>query len=731
MFVKHGILLTFLSILVGLSIKVEPHFIIGMGIFLIYLLYTAWLLKHFLLKRVEIGMLPAWSSLLLGMFLSFSGLGYLAVVVLLVYKLTPLIIGILFLVNGIVVLVLKTYSADLTDPQEIEPKHSATNIHRLLTVGYVILIGTGFYLLYTSRTGASLATPWQTISSLYIYIFCLATFILGILIFYSKYSTSFLLFLVVIHSCLFHSYLPLTHQLFYGADQWRHIANEQLLLHEQPIFKATLIEARQSFIQKLDPGSLAYKQLWGITVMLARLLKVNLVVLNAWLVPIVWSVVFPILLYSIALLIGWGRKKALFFTWLGFLPFAWAVSGSLTLPNNLSFLWWLFLVIFLLKRLREPSRNQLPWLVAGGLGALLGYTLYFILFIIAWAGVEMVLFAKHKTKIQRSYILLSMLLFSLVVPFLEYVGGYSNLNLSRPLGTTFKELVKNFIGYYVVHTPGPQADVSIGNIIFNQPPPQALITNLFTNQRIWIEAFMIFFLGSCLYGIWICFRERVTNQQLWISVMTLVLTGSYFISRYILTGGAILSRRMDSVLALFLLSTAFIAWEAWYKKLFIPQKIKLKIISGLGIVGVFSIILSASYTLGPDEVTSVSIDQYQAVSSIWQSEQDMTKHCIVADIYPLMALEAVSAKHITGGGFPITQNHTDTTQPERDYILRELTLNPQENIWQEALKVTGAQHCWLIIGKNKLVQNEYVKNNQDHIQDFGNVIVWKYDKNNF
>jgi hypothetical protein len=104
---------------------------------------------------------------------------------------------------------------------------------------------------------------------------------------------------------------------------------------------------------------------------------------------------------------------------------------------------------------------------------------------------------------------------------------------------------------------------------------------------------------------------------------------------------------------------------------------------------------------------------------VWQVEKNNTSghYCVIADTYPLLALEALSAKRIVGGGFPIDQYFG---QKEREEIFQELNQEFSAPMWQRAQNVTGAKECWFI---GTLKKRNQVR---DFVGMFGEVGVWEY-----
>lgn len=589
---------------------------------------------------------------------------------------------------------------------------------------YLFLVGLGFWFLYSSRTGQALESPWQTIDPRYIYVFFAATLVLGLSIWLiEKKFLSYLLVFLVLHSFLFHSYLPLTHELFYGADQWRHMANEARLLDGESFLKPMLSTSNQSTFQKLDVGLISYAQLWGLTGLVAKVFSIDLLTINIWLVPIIWSVAFPLLLYAVGRSFGWEKRKSLGLVLLSFLPFTWAAGGSLTLPNSLGFLWFLALFSFLLKRLQNASSRKFLIILCVGLAvSLVGYLVYVVVFIIMWALAEMLIRTQEFSVIKKKITYICSIFFgALLIPLGELVAKYSSFSLHHQWFAEVKQMIGNFTAVYLAAGPRPH-DIDRGNIIFNQTPFVAFVPNFFTSNRWWLVFFMVLFLGAVVCGVVRGYKNRQNLLYVYNALATTIFTGSYVVGRYVLEGQQILSRRLEHMVALFWIISFLIGCEWLYSLLNKQSAVFKKIGVVVGII-IFASAISASYTLGPD-IHALSTDEYKATQYIWDQEKNNTQYCVVGDTYPLLALEAVSHKRIIGGGFPIDQYFG---QPEKETLFKELKTNAREEFWQKALGITKTNNCWLIVNKREFKSNAFFNQYNNDTIMFGEVLVWKFN----
>ncbi|MBI5729442.1 MAG: hypothetical protein HY983_04375 [Candidatus Magasanikbacteria bacterium] len=689
-------------------------------ILLAYFIFTGFLAEP--LPTGSFNFQKTWRTAILGMFFSFSLASFLAGAAVVFFKLNlPAIIAILivnFLITLVLRLLIKKDEVIVIEGDETETELEPPTAAWWGAILYLVLAGYGFYLLHTSQSAVSLLTPWQTIDPLYIYIFASATLLVGALVF-SKLPVSFILGLLIIHGALLHSYLPLTHQLFYGADQWRHVAVETRIVAERPLEAARLSAPANTLEGKLainssglNVSTLAYSSFWGVSALIARVTSVDLIALNKWLVPILWSLILPIILFELGSVLGWSDRASLFLVWLSALPFTWQALGSLTLPVSFGFLIWLLSVILLLKRIGQPEHRQWPFLLVFGVLSIFNYTLYFILFWLGWALAE----AITKFDVRRSMFKifstgLLALLTALVLPAVELITHYSQFT---PPGNWFHQLrqvvyVKQFLAnlsaWYLAI--GPRAgDITTGNIIFNQTPLAAFVPNALTLWRWWLVAFMALFLVAVAYGFILCLKKQSREYQ-WLAALGGSLFLSYFISRYLLAGENIFTRRLDPVLAFFFLFFVLAAFTVLnffsLKKRFVAPVVLL-----------LTFAIAASYSLGPDTST-VNASEYAAMQYVWSQEKNSSRHCVIAGAYPLLALEALSGKDIIGGGFSINQYFS---QPELVSLYRNFSGSDSD--WQEALRLTSVKRCTYVGAISRFgIAPE---------KQFGNIGVWWYPK---
>ncbi len=646
------------------------------------------------------------TKIILGAFAVFTTLSFIAGAAILFLRVNGWVWLGAFVLNGMLYIFLAAWAKNtqpdphINNDNYVSKEELCTYNIRIIRLGaaiFLALTGYGFYLLYNSQTGNTLFSPWQAIKPQYIYIFFASTLIVGLLIF-SRLKTGTILLLLMVETFLLHSYLPLSHTLIYGADGWRHMANEQRFLEGKEFLQPTLANASaqhsKTEVVKSKIAQLSYGNFWASNVILAKIFQTDLIAVTKWFLPVMWASVFPLLLFEIGLLFGWGRENSLFIAWLGLLPFAWASAGSFTLPANFGLLIWLFFILLVLKRFVLPKKKQKLLLAVAGLSLAFGYILYFILFWLAWLVGEFL--RSQIVQSVRCKKVISILVAIVTIPGIELLAGYSHVDKQLSFLGQVKQLVGNFSGFYLASGPRPH-DIFTGNIIFNQTPLAAFVPNFFTEWRWWLVIIMLGFFTVIIYGYIQIWRDnRVLSQ--WLAVLAPALFGGYIISNYFLSGSHILARRLDGVVAFFLISLfcygLYHALSKIRERLFGRYSMLVQCsMRGIGIF-ILSIVIAASYSLGPDTYT-VNAREYGLMQEIWK--QDANYHalhyCVLADTYPLLALEAISGKQIIGGNFPIDAHFG---QPELQRLYYMMRNNIDIINIQDFLLLHSFDGCWYV-----------------------------------
>lgn len=680
----------------------------GILVFVSYIFFVGSKVRDLLVRWFTFSH-DAWRMRILAMFLVFAFLTWFSGVTIIFGWMNVVSIVLGFWLTGTLFILLENIIIKnegehlVIDTHKILEVWEETPSSKVMILVYLAFLSLATYYLQRSHSDASLLTPWQIIDQKYIVYFFLATLTLGYLVF-TKVKVKFLLFFLCVHSLLLHAYLPATHTLLYGADQWRHLASQNVLLVEQNL--ASIQLNTEATGVKFDLGRVSYMQFYSASIIFARLMQVDLVSFSKWFLPVIWSIILPLLLYEWGRTLGSDKKNALLLVWLGFLPYIWQVAGSFSLPVNFGFLVWFFAILLWFRRKEEKIWAATITALIFGLLLFLGYIMYFLIF---WL-IVVLYFVATKTKswnnLRRRFAnYLLALCLGFTIPLAEIIFGYSHLPQTYEWLLSCKQFIGNFLTAYLAYGPRDH-DIINGNVIFNQTPSYTFVSNLFTYNHTWLVlASSAIFLSVIL--VIIKTEKKEISEALIVGRLLVLLLVGYFFGRYILVGEGVLSRRLDIVLAWCIISLLFVGITQlikfnWWQKNYVR----------ISLVAILAVCISASYTLGPD-TKSLSVDEYRAMQYVWNEVRSSSHHCVLADTYPLLSLEAISASKIIGGGYPI---YMYFGQPERVELYNLANNNGD---WLSRSKsLTSADHCWLVTKKENV--------NVEPIKYFGHTGVFKF-----
>lgn len=585
-------------------------------------------------------------------------------------------------------------------------------------------------ILAVHPSGAELNTPWQAISSVYIYFFFALTVIVGLLI-YTELPIWLKLTLLSVYSLVLHSYLPLTHPLLYGADGWRHLAEINRILAGLP-WREAATNGSVGFLSWL--GTISYTGMWWLVIALAKFICFAPIDILRWLAPIAWSIYGIPVFYYFVKSFKVDDTLALVIVWLASFPYAIQVVGAFTLPVNLWAIVWLGAMGLLINEYNQ-DKIRWGWLVLIQVIMLCGYSLYAMLFALSWIVLALLrhsdlsarkiplaflksflpedrredlkqvfsgqnslekIAERASDKLSWIWLIICSIGTAAVIVAAELFTRVSSLPKHINIISALKQFIGNLSGWFLVSGPRPH-DIATGNIFFNQVPSLAFVSNFLTSWRAWILVFMVIIFVGFVWGAYLALKSNSLTRR-FTGVFALGLFIAYFVGRYILVGQQLITRRLDFALAVFALILIVFAKEkifAWVSK-----RGKLLILTIILFTLIDSIAIAASYSLGPDEKT-VSVNQYLAMQKIAIAEKDKTSHCVIADTYPLLVLEALSNKQIVGGGFPIDSTFAQT---ERVKLYNYLVKNPAGQKPPNTLQLLKEKgSCWFVGPTNQVI----------------------------
>ncbi len=594
----------------------------------------------------------------------------------------------------------------------------------VLPATYFILWVIGFYFLYISKSTEVLRSPWQAISEYYILIFFVLTLFSGIFLF-SKYKTKTILFIFLFQSILLHLYIPMSHQLPWGGDVWRHVANEKILMQEEQILPvlvgedAQWVEVAGADIPKVFtmPHKYTYGQLWGSTVLLSQTLQIDLLEINRWLVPILWSLCMPFILFRLGWMLFGSVRRGLWLPWFMFLTFPFQAWGGLTLPVSLGFITFLFTLMLWFQYLRDENKSQRNLVLFFACLMLFGYSLYFILI---WLVIIFSFLIKKSYKLQVAsykhvfniFILISSIF---IFPIIELISKISFVPEKIEWWFGLKQVIGRFTGFFYAQMIRPH-DILGGNVLFNHTPDYAFVSNIFNAWRWWLILFMLITIGLSKFGVFKILKKK-NQMHLLVLFLTSTVVGGYVIGWFVLAGDKLFTRRLELTFAflwifliVYALQRLLVRWKA--RDLFVRIGVVISLI-------IFSWFGTMAYASGLDDRV-VSVNEYEVAQKIWEEKPA----CVLGDTWFLLALEGVSVGEVVGGGFPIDYNFG---QKERVDIFNKFAKYPNTEDLDRMKELTGAEKCFVVYEDNLDIEiiNRINEIMNSEVETVGGLLVWE------
>lgn len=691
------VLSVLLSFLAYLQMAYFQNSLLGWVLLFFFLQYTArWWKKIYLL------LLPASNSLVvwgLSWFTPFILVGWLVGIFVAWYRVTPLVFSLcLFLTAFFSYSFFHWIQKNKGGQQSGGDIKTEIFLHPpgMLQFFYLLLFCIALFFLFPASNGI-LQTPWQHLSPSLLVIFFLLTVILGLLLF-STLPPSRVLFFIILHSFFLHSYLPLSHTLPWGGDVWRTVAVEETLLEGKPVLpvlfgsevKYTTVGSWRVPEALVIPHKYVYSHLWGETVLLSRLATAHLLTLNRFLVPVVWSIIVPLLVFALGQKFFQSRKTALFFSFLTFLPFPLQALGGLTLAVSWGLPVFLLLLFLWLEYIENRNKSLLKLVLFLGVLSVFGYSLYFLLF---WLIVLITLsfhLAKNSSWAQKLITVFWLVTGGFFFPLIEWGVGLSQWKVPPFFGLAIKQFVGEWSGWFYTTLIRPH-DILSGNVIFNHTPQAAFVSNIFTTYRFHLMILMFVLGVFFVIGFYSLFRSPDQRKKL-LFFFSASLFGSYIVGWYGMAGEHSFVRRLDPLLAIVILLVFLLGFE-WVRK-------KRQIIFSRPQLFLFIVFWSFSattiYASGPD-MRVVSRDEYAAARFVADQVDPRQPACVLADTWVLLPLEAETRGRVVGGGFPIDAYFG---QKERAELYNTLLTTPNESIRTALLSKTGVKTCLVVAPKN-------------------------------
>jgi len=591
------------------------------------------------------------------------------------------------------------------------------------------------FLLFRARTGEYIRSPWTVIHPFYIYGWLAISIIVGCLIF-SKCKLKTFLFIIILGSFLLHCYLIIPYKVGFGGDKWRHIGAERSLM-EGKVYEPALFGKNVSY---QNFGSLkipevfvagnktSYANMWGLTIALSWLSGLDVFWIDLILGILLFSIFLPFLILKLA---SFFSKKKEFLRLMMFSPFLFypfQAYGSITMPMSFAFLPFLLGIIFLAQYLNDliPERRFLTLLFFLIPFLYFSYILYLIVFVImlilAW-----ILKKYNKTKKLILILIIFALCASILIPLLDTHKQYSRFQQPifsfQNISQMFKHFPISFLFSTEVIFPKIH-QFEQDNWLYAQTK-QELSRSIFLEIVPWWLFLTPIFLIIVIFGFAKYSKLKNKKTALCLFVSLIIFLFSQIIASSFMQGNHIFSKRL--VLLISFLISFPLAWGLSCLASTRNKTIVEAIIFFLALVSV------TTYASGP-KFQVVTSDELTAAKYIWREyEKNNNKlsapPCVLANTWPLLALEGVSGRQIVAGGFPY---YFEYRQPERVQLFFNMNNSPSVRYLNKAMEITNAKECyfmtekrWIFFDKRQKIIESLDETLGKHKQ-IGKVMIWKW-----
>jgi len=211
-------------------------------------------------------------------------------------------------------------------------------------------------------------------------------------------------------------------------------------------------------------------------------------------------------------------------------------------------------------------------------------------------------------------------------------------------------------------------------------------------------------------------------------LMLIILLINQFIASYLMQGNHIFTKR--AVLFISFLFAFFIAWGAY--SLIQGNRLFSRVAINFVLILIFSLLSVTVYASGPKSQV-VTNDEIISAEYLWQKLQESKeKTCVLANTWPLLALEAVSKRQIIAGGFPC---YYEYRQPERVFLFDNMNKAPSVRYLVKALELTNSSRCFFVTEERFIVYKERervirgLKEILGEPKIMGSVLIWLYQPN--
>ncbi|MDD4607424.1 MAG: hypothetical protein PHS07_03835 [Patescibacteria group bacterium] len=717
-----------LGLLVSLFLffNIQSWHLIWLGVFLsliyFYLSGRAW--GNYLVKILQIN---TWFKFFLGVLMSLILIATGGATAVVFYKITPIWLLIILILNLILAECLN-YKNNLS---QVKVKLPALEpVFKFKIWGYVVLFLSliiYIFLLWQARTGNFILNPWGVIASISLYFYLIIVLICGWWLLSCKKITTAILGLILF-SLIIHAVVPIVYQVGFGGDRWRHIAAEKYLQQGQ-IYEPALFGVDEISYSNLGPFKIpsvlvvgnktSYSSFWSIKLILSWLLQIDIFNIDLWFGILIWSLFVPILFFILGDYFFENKRYNLLLTLISSCFYIFIFYGYCSLPVAYGFVAFLLCLILWLNYFKNKNKLNLYLAIFLSLLLYLNYILYLvlILIIVAWLFV----FKYRPANLNLKWRVLMILILTvsvLILPILDVLSGFTNFKMGLNFNYIIKsggDMLARMLGWGQLTFLN--LDITSTSFIYNQTN-ENLTTNTLLNFKWWPALISLLMWLTIIWG-WRKFKIKSWGRGVgWLLIIFLI---DHYVSWYLMEGSRLFVKRLDLFIAfLMLILLCRGVYELIFNK-FLKLDLKYKTVL---ILLILSLSVTSVLASGPGPMEQiVTRDELKAAEYVYRDIQLKNnlndRECVLANTWPLLALEMVSARKITAGGFPVYKEYS---QPERVRLFKGMLRQPSIRYIYQAMDITQTQGCYFMTEERWWQTGDKVAMLENLIQIFGQPI---------
>ncbi|MCF7795820.1 oligosaccharide repeat unit polymerase [Patescibacteria group bacterium] len=667
-------------IIIFLNVFYFKNIYLGIIFFILWLFFTGILYENIILKYFK----SLNFTKLLGIFSSLVILTFFGAIFIVFYKITKE----LFIISLIFTTIIPIF---FKKTKKIKEKIDFKNINYYLISGLLILFIIILYYLFNLEFSNHITIyPFLDFDfKIFIVLFEIIFFSLLLIFLSKKINKNVLIFFIIIINLFTHLFIPAIYQKGEGGmgDRFRFIAEENY--YKDGNQKAPVLFGEK---EKIDIPYVFYvgnKQTYSnkqaLNIFTSWMTGAEIFYIDIWILYLIFSIFSPILIFNLVNKTKLKEKyKLLFCISPLFLNTLW-ILGSLGYASTYGFLVFLLVLIFnkeilFTDNLIFKKRNILIIFISM-IFLYFNYILYLILYF--------------------GFLLYYLILKNIKNRFLKYLVYFSSF-----FYLIFFDLISGLSYFSLKKTNlSLKPDIILNNI--NKYPK---IIDYYT-------FFFILFLIISILGIILAIKNKKYKN---LNLFSISLLANYIISPFILNGANIFNNKSIFIIS-FILLFYFI-----YSISNIKLKNKYKI-SFILLITIFISFLSVTQISSGPVMEITTGYKFDFTNFLKEELKEEEKYCVIGDTMPLIMLEYQTKNKIINGGFPQKENYK---QKERKEFFKKIIKNPSKTIVEDAIELTKAKNCYLIIEDRNITDYLGTVNLEEKYQELLKVFSYNLDFEN-